>query len=66
MLPHKHLLPHPPVAEGPEDRGSGSCGSLTAGVDAGVAQSFVLVAGRVFLQFSQDFLHAGVLISDFF
>lgn len=28
-------------------------------MDAGIADSFVLVAGRVFLQLSQDFLHAG-------
>lgn len=31
--------------------------TLTAGVDAGVADRFVFVAGRVFLQFTQDLLH---------
>lgn len=35
----------------------GSRLSLTAGVDAGVADRFVFVAGRVFLQFTQDLLH---------
>lgn len=35
------------------------CRALTEGVDAGVADGFVLVSGRVFLQLSQDLLHAG-------
>lgn len=39
--------------------GGGSC-ALTAGVDAGVADRFVLVAGRVFLQLLQDFFHRWV------
>lgn len=43
--------------------GGGSC-ALTAGVDAGVADRFVLVAGRVLLQLLQDFFHRCVPSED--
>lgn len=40
----------------PSGQPSGWC-ALTTGVDAGVADRFVFVASRVFLQFTQDLLH---------
>lgn len=47
------LLPLPGAGD-PE----GGCCALTAGEGAGVPDRFVLVAGRVFLQLAQDFLHS--------
>lgn len=53
-------LKHPKIRKHPSASAPlppGRCRSLTAGVDAGVADRFVFVAGRVFLQFTQDLLH---------
>lgn len=52
--------PCPPPAAGEP----GGCCALTAGVDAGVPDRFVLVAGRVFLQLAQDFLHRWLQSND--